>query len=468
MPNLLSAPFFAYLKGQTGLSVGWLIELDIVLTPGAAPTTLRYADAEAASWSRGHYDGLIKEKGAGEGSRGVPVFGSDLQISGTSVTLIDKDRRWAKLIRGPVKRYLPGSAVRIYMVSQALTSFSDAFLETSMVIKDWDRRADFEITFNLKPDMVLLERAVPDLSFTEALYPFADTKVWGLFAPFAYGIFDSRPTHGEGMLPAHCVDRNEFRWFHTVGQTEVTAVFKDGEPWTDFKQETVQRGGYDVTETVFPNGLGEGVKAEDVSITWDGRGYRDGLGVLITNPVSQIAHWLRNFLFGNPTGSPWHTGAWLGSCPMLNVAALSGFIRSYNYFFQRNLTGSAYIPASTQRRGLEVLNEWATAWHLKPYLMHNGQLDVWMLDPARRRPNGDTYYVWGTDVRFCRPKEENGLARKVMVQYHLDPVANQYGKNTETTDPTVPRNQGVFPHQLSWGPVNEGDKVFAASAPDAA
>jgi hypothetical protein len=466
--GLLSANLLTALKSHTGVSVGWVAAADLVLTPGAAPTTVRFADAEAASWSQGHFDGLIKDKGAGIGSRSVPLFGGDLQVGQTSIVLVDKNRFWAKLTRGPVSRLLPGSPVRIYLTSNALTSFSDAFLETNMVIKSWERRSDYEITLHLKPDTTLLERALPDLVLTEALYPFADPEVWGLFAPLAYGIYDSRPTHGKGMLPAYCVDRNEFRFFTTIGPIEITAVFKDGEPWTDYTVELVQRGGYDVTEIVFPNGLGENVLATDVSITYDAKGYKDNAGVVITNPASQKAHFLRNFVFGSPTGFTWHTGPWLTSCPMLNVAAGSGFLETYAYFKQRNLSGAAYLVASTQRLGVEVLNEWTTSWHVKTFLRNDGKLDIRLLDPARRRPTADTYWIRETDVRSFQPKNENGLARKVMVQYHLDPVANQYTKNIEIADPTVPGNQGAIAHQLAWGPVNEGDIILEESLPDAA
>lgn len=466
MTGLLSANLKAALQSQTGVSVGWVIEFDLVLTPGAAPTTVRFSDADAASWGHGHFDGLVKDNGGGH--RGVPLFEGALQIPTTSVTLIETDaksslgaRFWARLIRGPVSRYVAGSPARIYLDSQALATFSDAFLETNMVIESWERKSDYEITLNLRPDTTLLERAVPDLVLTEALYPYADPQVWGLFAPFLYGIYDSRPTHGKGMLPAYLADRNDHIYFATIGPIEVTAGFADGETTTDFGSRLVQRGGYDVTELVFKRDQG------DKAITYDAKGYKDAAGVVITNPAAQIAHFTRNFGFGTPTGTTWHTGPWLTSCPMLNTAAGSGFLETYSYFLQRNISGAGYLGASGQRRVLEVLNDWLTCWHVKAFLRNDGKLDIRLLNPARKRPTADTYWVREADVRSFQPKEENGLARKIMVQYDLDPVANQYGKNIEISDPTVPGNKGAIPHQLSWGPVNEGDKVLTPSAPDA-
>lgn len=468
MPDLLSAALLAAWRKETGVSAGWAWEFDLVLTPGASATTIRVADADVASWSIGHFDGLVMKDGNGEGHRGIPLFTTDLQVPETTVTLLETTaesslgaRFWSKLIRGPVSRYVPGSAARCYGVSRDLTTFADAFLETNMVIQEWERQGDYALTLSLRSDTTLLDRALPDLVLTEALYPFADPEVWGLFAPILYGIYDSRSTTRKGMLPAYCVDRLEFRYFATIGPITVTAVFVDGEPYTDYTVELVQRGGYDVTEIVFATDL------EDAAVTYDAMGYRDAAGVIITNPASQIAHFLRNFVFGNPTGTTWHTGAWLTACPMLNIAASSGFLAAYDYFIKRNLTGAGYIGAASQRNAVEVLNEWASCWHVQTFLRNDGKLDLLLLDPARRRPTTDTAWAREADVAAFIPRDENGLVRKVMVQYHLDPVMGQFGKNIELSDRTVPGNKGVLPHQMTWGPVNEGDRVFTGSSPSA-
>lgn len=463
--GLLHANLKAALQKETGVQAGWVAEFDLIQTPGAGATTVRYATEDVASWEKGHYDGLITDPG--EGRRGVSLFGCDLQIPQTTITLLDKDRFWAKLARGPVSRNLPGSPARIYMTSAALADFDESFKETNMVIHSWQRKGDHEVTLTLKPDTVLLERALPDLVLTETLYPFADPAVWGTFATLCYGIFDSAPTTGKGMIPAFCVDRNDKRFWAMLGKITITAVFLDGVKFTDYVVEYVERGGYDVTEIVFPNGLGEDVEdPSDVAITFDCEGYRDNTGNLITTPVAIIAHFLRNFVFGSPTGTLWKKGPWLGSCPMINTAAGSGFIKSHLYFFERNISGAVYLGGTTQRKALEALNEWANSWFVKPYIMNDGRLDLLLLDPSKYRPTGNELYIRENDVSAFVPKDENGMIRKVMVQYHLDPVAGSYGKNVDTTDFTVPGNKGVLPHQLSWGPVNEGDNVFLESAPD--
>lgn len=470
MPGpLLSANLKAALKGQAGVSAGWVFEADLVLTPGAAPTTVRFGTEDAASWGRGHFDGLIQDPG--KGRRAVPfITGGDLHIPSTTITLIETDaksplgaRFWGKLTHGPVARNVAGSPARIYLDSGALTTFNDAFLETNMVIFDWDSSVEKLVTLTLKPDEQLLERAIPDLAFTEALYPYADPDVWGLFAPLVYGIYDSAPTTRKGMLPAYYVDRvtaGAFRYFCAIGKITVTAVFVDGEPFTDYTVEYVERGGYDVTELVFAT------DQEDRSVTFDGMGYRDNDGDLIVNPASILAHFLTNFAFGNPTGTTWHNGPWLTACPMLNLASNSGFVSGvFGYFNTRNITGAGYLGAAEQRSPLAVLNEVSTGWLLQPYFLNSGKLDIAILDPGKRRPTNDDLYLMPDDVKRFVPKDENFMTRKVGVAYHFDPVASRYTKNVETSDPTVPGNKGLLPWSLSWGPVNEGDQLFAESPP---
>lgn len=468
--DLLTTNFKTLLQRETGYSVGFLVEFDLKLAPGAAATTVRFADVEASRWGVAHYDGLVKELGTSR--RGVPLLTSDLQIPEQRIVLIDTDtdsalgaRFWAKLIRGPVSRYVAGSPARVYMHSADLASFSDAFLETNMVINRWDRLSEREIAIYLRPDTFLLERAIPDFVMTEALYPQAKPENWGLFGPMLYGRYDSLPTTRKGLLPAYCVDTVNHRYFCTLGKIGILAVFLDGEPFTDYTVEYQRSGGYDTTEIRLNEADPQNNPIGDQAVTYDATGYTNNAGTLILNPVSQYAHYIRNFGVGSPPGTLWKSGQWLTGTSIMNTGAGTGFQFVADFFTARNEAGAHYFPANGQHRSLDAINEWQTSEVVKAFLMNNGKLELGILDPAERRSDA-AYYLREADVSFFRPKEENGLSRKVQAQYHYDPVVNQYTKEVETSDLTVPGNKGTYPHQMPWGPVNEEAQAETFTAPD--
>ena len=460
MPGLLPANLKALWRNFDGMRASWLIEFDLVLTRGAAPTTVRVATSSIPAWTRGAYKADVKS--IDPHTRGMGILDTGLRFSEMKVELKDDERFWSKLISGPMGRGVRRSPVRVYVADRRLASFADVFPYFVGVIDHWDIDNEFSITLYLRPNDVQMRRPFPEFQLNDLLYPFGDPDAWGRYGSYAYGILNSSGTTRTGKVPCFLIDSTDHSYYVVNHAAEITDVYADGEPLTEWSAPLTVDGGWDVQRVQLPEDMGE------AAITCDLKGARDAAGVVITNPASAAAHMLRNHVIGNPEGTRWQSGAYFSSSPGIHVAAGAGFLKVHAFMLQRNRHCAHLIEGDEQHLGEIVLNELLASDYVHAYYRNDGKIDLFIYDPAQRRPTTDDLYIRNTDIMQFTPNYDGaGVVRRISTQYDLDPVADQYRNALEVADVSVP-SEGSFSFQQPWGPANDGEKVLADSAPDAA
>jgi len=133
-----------------------------------------------------------------------------------------------------------------------------------------------------------------------------------------YGIHDSTGMQqGPGLVPTIYVDTVQFRYLVCAGKAKsIDYVYVDGvqtgSGWST-SYVTVHGRIYTLIDFTTDQGTAE--------ITCDANGYEavgDGSGAVITNPATQWAHRLSNFVLGD-----YMTGSWLSTNALIDSTTLS-------------------------------------------------------------------------------------------------------------------------------------------------
>lgn len=300
MAGLLSAAMRSELA-RPGVVVAGVVTLDFESGERS------YSDRPIGSDTLGNIRGDVTPGGWGRIRRAASDHNHSLTLSGTTVTIIDKDRNFARLLRDENRYRLNGTTATIRLISPNVGIGDWPVLFTGL-LERWNRTGQFQWQLGLAPDDKPLMGPFLRLQILPADFPNpGDRSAYALWTPAYWGVHDSRGTTDTGSVPAHYVDRIGFRYLVAFGWVTVQRVYKDGVlvPDTDYTiaHQTINGRLYTLIVADSPGWDPENVITADIT------GYEDqgdGGGTLITG-ADVLKHQSVNFIWNDPPAD----GAWL-------------------------------------------------------------------------------------------------------------------------------------------------------------
>jgi hypothetical protein len=311
-----------------------------------------------------------------------------LRPSGGRIVLDDSDRTLAlKMLRAVRQPAI------VYIASGESSAVS--VIWTGVVDRVTHSGATWEVY--LRQDDDWMKQEVPRRLFTAADFVNIDSTALNKPAPQIYGIHDATGAYGskQGMLPTYYVDTSVFRFACCSHYLKsVRRVYLNGTVKTlgvDYVVEVVTVNAQTYTTIRF---LGSPGANPVVTFDCDGIEDRgDGSGTLITNPSTQLRHWLNNWVVntwtrhtynGDPTpGISWFNQNAAGG--KVDAGATSVMDLSFTGL---GYTGARWIGDQTRTAAVEV-NQWCKDWCTSPYWTPAGLL-AWLLFGFRTQ--GTSYY----------------------------------------------------------------------------
>lgn len=295
--------------------------------PGA---TLRIGNAPYTSLSDGHYQGL----GKSFGSITRAVSGRDGQLPSVQAVFQfwDHDRTWQRVLTGSRAKEVRGSTVQLFRMAPdvAFGSWSKAF--DGQLVR-WSIPEPFCVEFTARTNDEQLLRPSRQVALDRNTWPNAIPEVYDKVAPVLYGYYDaSTQSTGPGLIKAPLVDRFSYRYLVCAGKAKsILRVYVNGSQISSglYTTSYITNKGRIYTTILFDDATdanAAGVASGGVSITTavvtcDVQGYEsvgDGSGSLITNPATQLAHFLSNFVLGD-----YMSGSWLSTNALIDSTILA-------------------------------------------------------------------------------------------------------------------------------------------------
>lgn len=327
-----------------------------VALPGA---TLRIGNAPYTSVSDGHYHGL----GRSFGSISRSVSGRDGRLPSVQATFRfwDHDRTWQRVLTGSRAKEVRGSVVQLFRMSPEVTSASWSKAFEGQLVR-WAIPEPFCVEFTARTNDEQLLRLSRQTALDRNTWPNAIPEVYDKVAPILYGYYDaSTQQTGPGLIKALLVDRFSYRYLVCAGKAKsILRVYVNGTQISSSLYTTsyITNKGRIYTTILFDDATdanSAGVASGGVSITTavvtcDVHGYEsvgDGSGSLITNPATQLAHFLSNFVLGDYMAGSWlSTNALIDSSLLTSEAAVMTALSAGGSFYKaERITGLDAIAA---------------------------------------------------------------------------------------------------------------------------
>jgi hypothetical protein len=393
----------------------------------------QYASADTASTSQGTYQGKVLRWGSL--IRAVSINKTALQLVEIEVDIDDTDTEFAQIREGSSGNDVRNSDATIYLASPNVVH-SSWFTVFAGRIQQANENSPHIWTIVIRPDDLPLQRWTPKQTINQADWPNASASALGLYAPIIYGTHDSNGVTNEGMVPTYYVDSVNYSYLVAYGLIkDIKAVYADTgsgltklstSVWT---RSDVTRNGKSFTLIDFSSDT-----YDDVPVTADVEGIEedgDGAGTLITDPSDQIKHFLVNFVWGD-----YKTGSYAadGSAPI----DTTHFATTKTFFTALGFEGAGRI-ADSQRKGVDVLNEWLASWHVRAFWTNEGKLAVLPVDFRTTTVYIDDPWLRGdqADLGQFSINESADVVDRVQTQYMFGSQSGQYHQTLEVRDPSL-------------------------------
>ena len=335
-----------------------VLELDL---PG---TNIRRAVTWASSSTAPYDKGIVKamtiNRSSSDESFNLPRDTSTVTVEDDANSTLEK-----LLMANPSKVY--GSVARV-RVASTVRAQSKWFTVFKGIVDKFQRSGAREWTFTLRPDDRALQRLVKIPYIQPYDWPNAPAASLGRPAHVAYGTHLSTGTRFTGPVPVIYVDTVNFRYVVSFGLIAgVSKVFVDtgsgpveSDPanWT-FNGAFFNRGKWwSILEFNSDQG-------EDAIVTVDCEGITDG--GLITNPATQLEHFLTNFVFAD-----WGAITLSSSSSWINIGAFNipideTFFAEVETFLSNKKIASGGRVIDATRKGIDVFQEWCAQWHIRAF-----------------------------------------------------------------------------------------------------
>ncbi len=411
-------------KVNPKVAVGFEVDL-----PGG---TKRYSMNGQASAARGHFEDKILSFGSI--TRRIAGRKNNLENFEAIVEIDDKDFELSILLAGPDANSVRGSVARVVLFSTNVdNSVAFTYFEGRILSPKATPSLSYLVPF--VPNNMPLEKYFPKHSISQFDFTNADADALGRYVPLIYGVHDSTGVTNEGMVKAFSVDTVNFRYLLSLGILKsVDAVYSAKALKTIDSDYTITNpivNGKQFTLIDFVADQG------DNEITADLQGYEtigDGTGTLIDDPVDQLKHVLVNFVWGD-----YSSGLWLpdASAPIDTAR----FAETKTFLTALGFEGSRDI-FSSQRKGIQVLNEWLDNHRVKGFWAKPGNLairpddfrttDIYIDDPWIR-------WDFHQQSKSMPPFEIDDLnvLDRVDISFLFDSAKNKFNRTLVVEDPSV-------------------------------
>lgn len=367
-------------------------------------STQRLSSEPFTSATGEHYSAKVKSWGSL--SYQISDRSGRLPSVETRVQVYDTDRTINRLVSGTSANSIRGSAAAIYLATPTVASSSWLTVFSGKVSKvSFPKPFVAEITLRVADDH--LQRLSPrgGWTLTRVSWPNAKAEVFDSPAPVLYGVHDASTMQtGPGLVPLPYVDTIGFRYLVCAGAAKsVDRVYvngvQTGSGWSK-TYVTVNGRLYTLVDFTTDQGTAE--------ITCDATGYEtvgDGSGTLITNPATQWAHRLTNFVLGD-----YLTGSWLSTNALIDSTSLTA---AEAYFTSLGAKGSDHDDQ--RRTGLDITARYCHTFGMRSWWTLDGKIAQGYEDHFSA-PYGNTRWRWYRDEQgpFSLEEEDFQVASRVV------------------------------------------------------
>jgi len=399
-----------------GLSVAW---------PNS--NTIRYSSAPFTSATGGHYNGKVTSWGSLD--YGISDRSGRLPSVETRVQIDDTSREIARIVSGVYADTVRGSAATIYLGAPTVASSSwDTLFVGSVVKVSFPSPFVAELTLRVADDQLQRQSPRGGWALTRTSWPNAKAEVFDQMAPVLYGIHDaSNVQTGPGLIPTLYVDTVAFRYLVCAGKAKsIDRVYvggvQTGSGWT---ASYVTVNGRVYTIVTFSADQG------DAEITVDAHGYEpvgDASGTTITNPATQWAHRLSNFVLGD-----YASGSWLSTNALIDSSYLTA---AESYF--TNLGAKSSFYDSDRRTGHDITAQYCHSWRMRTWWTMAGKIasgyeNIFAL------PYTGTRWRWFRDELgpFSLSEDDWQITSRILCRQAYSSSQGSYLATLEVTDPSV-------------------------------
>lgn len=388
--------------------------------------TVRVAKAPYTSLGGGHFDERVISWGSLDyqvsDRNGVPPAVT------TRVRIHDKDRTLQRIYSGASADSVRGSAAVIYLMTPGV-AYNTEVVFTGVLTK-MSFPEPFVVEVSLRTNDDAFQRLSPrgGWQLTPVAWPSAKAEVFDKVAPIVYGIHDASYTQtGPGLVPTLYVDTIEFRYLVCAGKAKaIDRVYVNGvSTGSGWATEYVTRNGRIYTCINFTTDQGT------AEITADVQGYEtvgDGSGTVITNPATQWAHYLSNFVFGD-----YMTGSWLSTNALVDSSLLTAIEAHLTSLGAR---GSMY----QDERGMatEATAQDGKSFGLLSYWTPTGTVALGF-ENLWAQPGSGTRLRWYRDEMgpFALEEDDYRIGSRIVVRQAYSSSQGAYLTTFEVTDPGI-------------------------------
>jgi len=333
----------------------------VVSLPGS---TYRVAASAYTSVAGGHfYDRVLTWGGL---SYTLSDRSGALPSVQTTVRVSDEDRTLQRIYEGSRKDEIRGSAATIYLMTPGVAYNTETVF--AGIVTKLSFPAPFQAEFTLRTNDDQIQRVSPGGGWvpTRVTWPRAKADVFDKTSPLLYGLHDASYTQtGPGLAKCLLVDTLNHVYLVCAGKAKsVTRVYVDDVETSsgNYTASYTTIGGRYFTIVTFTSSI----PTESQEVTCDAQGYEpvgDASGTLITNPATQWAHRLTNFVLGDAMTT------WLSTNALIDSTYLSA---AETYL--TNLSARGSTDEDEKRTGRDITAAYCKSFGLRSFWTRSGKV----------------------------------------------------------------------------------------------
>lgn len=374
-----------------------------------------------SSLAGGHFEARVVSFGSAEFMKS----GDDGGLAGVQmrIRVRDDDRRLRKLYEGARKNEIRGSVATGYLMTPTVSYSTDVrFGGVVTKLSFPPRTMEAEITLRTNDDALLRPVGLP---LSRVDWPFADPAIFDKVAPVLYGLHDASYTrNGPAMVPTLCVDTMQHRYLVCRGRALSIIRAFDGTTPVSISTEYLTRSGRIYTVAKLSS-------APTGEVTVDVQGMEtvgDGSGTLITNPATQLAHRLTNFVLGD-----YMTGAWASTHALLDSTHLTS---AETYFTALGARGSMYDDS--ERSGADILAAHCRSFGMRCWWTPAGKIASGYENVFAQPYTGERFRWYRDDASgFGLEEDDYNVVRQVTVRQAHSAADDGYLATLELQDASI-------------------------------
>ena len=417
----MSAVLDAIAGGRGTVVAGLVVSL-----PGS---TYRAASSHYTSAAGGHFYDRVLTWGQ------IPYVLSDrsgtLPSVQTTVRVSDEDRTLQRIYEGTRKDEIRGSAAVIYLMTPGVAYNTETLF--SGIVTKLSFPAPFQAEFTLRTNDDQLQRVSPGGGWipNRVTWPRAKADVFDKTTPLLYGLHDASYTQtGPGLAKCYLVDNVSHIYLVCAGKAKsITRVYVAGTETSsgNYTAGYTTLGGRVFTTITFSSSI----PTESQEVTCDAQGYEpvgDASGTLITNPATQWAHRLTNFVLGD-----YMSGSWLSTNALIDSTYLTA---AETYF--TNLSARASTNEDEKRTGRDITAAYCKSFGMRSFWTRSGKVAM-SYENIFAAPYAGTRLRWYRDElgQFSLVEDDFQVTNRIVLKQARSASQGTYLATLEVMDASV-------------------------------